>query len=91
MNTINAIIYHRPNGRKEEIIIKNIYKKDAKFINDNNIKVSMEKISENNYAIYFNYGKKDNENEPIEHIELSLNRSCELTIESAINKLRNLI
>lgn len=88
-DTIKATIYHKPNGRKEQIELTNIYSEDAKYINDNDIKVSLEQLDYNDFAIYFDYGLVDEDDEPIEHIELTLGKSCEETINKAINTIKN--
>ena len=87
---INVTVYHKPDGRKEPIEVKNIYKDDADFINDNDIKVSMEELNQD-IIVYFDYGKKDGDGEPIEHIVISGNRSCIKTMKEGIEKIRELM
>lgn len=87
---INAMIYHQPYGEKEIAEVTSIYPDDADFINQNNIDVSMEEL-EHDYVIYFDYGKRDEEGEPIEHVELSSGKSCEDTIKSGVEKLKKIL
>ena len=91
MKTIKAIVFIRPNGAKKEIEVKNIYEDDAKFINENNIKVTMEKGSFGEMIVYFDYGAKI-DGEPDELIQISFsNKSCKDTIQEGIKKVKTLI
>jgi len=88
--TIKATLFIKPNGKKEDIDLKNVYPDDADYINNNHILVSMEELSDNNFAIYFDYGKVDEEGEPDELIELSFGKSCQETIKTAVERIKEL-
>lgn len=85
---IEVTLFIKPHGKKEVTDIPNVYKDDADFITKNKIKVSMEEASQNNFAIYFDYGLKDEEDEPIEHIEMSAGKSCEDTIKQGVEAIK---
>jgi len=90
MKTINATFFIKPNGKKVPSECKNVYPDDADYININNILVSMEELEPDNIAIYFDYGKVDVDGEPDELIELSFGRSCEETIKSGVERIKEL-
>ena len=78
-------IYHRPNGRQEDIICNNINEDDAKWFQDHNVKVSMEESGSGGHILYADYGAVDEDGEPDEVIVVT-HRSC----EEAMAKLRRL-
>lgn len=73
-------IYHRPNGRAEEIICREIDDDDAQWFKTRNVKVSMESDGRDGYIIYADYGAVDEGGEPDEIVVLSLGRSCRKTL-----------
>lgn len=79
-------IYHRPNGRAEEIICREIDDDDAQWFKTRSVKVSMESDGRDGYILYADYGAVDEEGEPDEIVVLSLGRSCRKTLA----KLREL-
>ena len=82
---MKVTVYKRPNGRTQEIDIKNVLPDDEAYFARNNINISMEDVG-GMFAIYADIGKRSVDGEPIELIELSLGRSCEETL-SALRKL----
>lgn len=75
---LNVLMYQRPTGERKYVDIKNVYPEDAKWFNDNNIKVSMEPdATEGNYICYADYGDPENE-----AIEFSLGKNCEDTLHA---------
>ena len=78
-------IYHRPNGRQEDIICNNINEDDAKWFQDHNVKVSMEESGSGGQSLYADYGSVDEDGEPDEVIVVT-HRSC----EEAMAELRRL-
>ena len=88
METINATLYIRPDGRTKDIEIKNILPEDADYINKNNIKVSLEKDGIGNIIVYFDYGRVDEEGEPDELIFVSVNKSAEDIFSEAVKKIK---
>lgn len=80
-----ATLYKRPDGRTQEIDIKNVLPDDEAYFTRHNISISMEDVG-GMFAIYADIGQMDADGEPIELIELSQGRSCEDTL-SALRKL----
>lgn len=80
-----ATFYKQPDGRTQEIDIKNILPDDEAFFTSHEIDISLEDIG-GMFAIYADIGQTDEDGEPIELIELSRGRSCEETLSA----LRNL-
>ena len=78
-------LYKRPNGRTQEIDIRNVLPDDEAFFGHHNISISMEEVG-GMFAIYADIGQTDEDGEPIELIELSQDRTCEETL-SALRKL----
>ena len=78
-------IYHRPNGRQEDIICNNINEDDAKWFQDHSVKVSMEESGSGGHILYADYGAVDEDGEPDEVIVVT-HRSC----EEAMAELRRL-
>ncbi len=77
--------YKQPDGRTQEIDIKNVLPDDEAFFNHHKIRISMEDVG-GMFAIYADIGQTDEDGEPIELIELSQGRSCEETL-NALRKL----
>lgn len=65
--SIKATVYIRPNGNTKEIEITNISPEDAQWLNDNNVKVSLEDAPPM-LIIYADYGKTNHDGEPVEHL-----------------------
>jgi len=84
--TIQCINFKRPDGRKEEVTIRNIYPEDADYINKNNIKVSLEDLG-TDYCVWFDDGKII-EDEPDEIIVLSQGKNCQETIKEGVRLLK---
>ena len=78
-------LYKQPDGRTQEIDIKNVLPDDEAFFDHHNISISMEDVG-GMFAIYADIGQTDEDGKPIELIELSQGRSCEETL-SALRKL----
>lgn len=97
MASINVTLYRRPNGKKTTIPLTEITEEDAKYFNDNKIKVSLEPQDNgtDNIIIYADYGKRDEEGTPEEIIIFSRGREAiecmtELRqkVETALNSLK---
>ena len=65
--SIKATLYIRPNGRTKEIEITKINPEDAQWLDDNNVKVSLEGAPPMLF-IYADYGKTTLDGEPDEHL-----------------------
>lgn len=78
-------LYKQPDGRTQEIDIKNVLPDDEAYFTRNHIDISMEDVG-GMFAVYADIGQTDEDGEPIELIELSRGRSCEETL-SALRKL----
>lgn len=86
MASINCKMFHRPNGVSQEVELKSIRSEDANWLIGNGIKVSMEEIAPEQYAVYADYGGEE------EYIELSNGRNCWETMAAmriAVEKLKN--
>lgn len=77
-------LYKRPNGRTQEIDIKNVLPDDEAYFTRHKTSISMEDVG-GEFAIYADTGREDEDGEPIEVIEFSQGRSCEETL-SALRK-----
>lgn len=73
-------IYHRPNGRQEEIICREVEDDDAQWFKTRSVKVSMESDGRDGYIVYADYGAVDEDGEPVEIIVLSAGRDCRKTL-----------
>lgn len=69
-------IYHRPGGRRENIICNNINPEDAEWFLTNKVSVSMEEDGSGGHILYADYGAVDEEGIPDEVIVMS-RKSCE--------------
>lgn len=77
-------LYKQPDGRTQEIDIKNVLPDDEEYFTRNRIGISMEDVG-GMFVIYADIGWRDEDGEPIELIELSQGRSCKETL-SALRK-----
>lgn len=77
---IQATLFVRPNGRQEEITVKDINDDDANFFNTRSVKISMEDSPGFGPTVYADYGAVTEDGEPDEIIVFSCNRSCEATM-----------
>lgn len=73
-------VYHRPGGRQEQIICREIDDDDTNWFQTRSVKVSMESDGRDGYIVYADYGAVDEEGEPDEIIVLSQGRSCRKTL-----------
>lgn len=78
-------IYHRPNGRKENIICREISDDDADWFKTHRVHVSMEESGSGGHILYADYGVVDEDGEPDEVI-LITHGSC----REAMAKLREM-
>lgn len=72
-------LYKQPDGRKQEIDIKNVLPDDEAYFTRHKINISMEDIG-GQFAIYADTGAVDEDGEPDELITISQGRSCEETL-----------
>lgn len=86
METIQAIIYHRPNGRKEPFVIEDVYPDDAQWINGNKIEVGVEDIGFD-FAVYFKTTRMVC-GEPEEFTFIAAGRSCRDTIKESVEVIK---
>jgi hypothetical protein len=77
--------YRKPDGRAQRIDIKNVLPDDEAYFTQNRINISMEDVG-GMFAVYADIGRRDEDGEPFELIELSQGRTCEETL-SALRKL----
>jgi len=77
---IQATVFLRPNGRQEEITVKNINDDDANFFKTRSVKISMEDNPGLGTTVYADYGAVTEDGEPDEIIVFSRGRSCEDTM-----------
>ena len=83
---IEAKVYY--NGTCEVINVTNINKEDADYINEHNIKVSMEELN-GQYVVYFDDGTLLDDGEtPNEIIVLNRGRSCEECMAEGVELLK---
>ena len=78
-------LYKQPDGRTQEIDIKNVRPDDEAYFSRHDIDISMEDVG-GMFAVYADIGQTDEDGEPVELIELSQGRSCEETL-NALRKL----
>lgn len=96
--TITATLFKSPNGKREVIQISNINFDDAEYINQNNVKVSLETLSTGHVVMYFDDGHYINDDpseDPDEIMIFSdqIKKSCTQYIREGVEELkkRNLI
>lgn len=78
---MEVTIYSQPHGRTQVVDIPNVLPDDAAYFQRNNISISMEEVG-GTFAIYADYGKRTDDGEPDELIEISSGRSCEETLHA---------
>lgn len=78
--SLPVTIYHRPNGRQEEIICREVEDDDAQWFKTRSVKVSMESDGGDGYIIYADYGAVTEDGEPDEIVVTSKGRSCRKTL-----------
>lgn len=84
---IKATLYTRPNGRQEEIQVRNIRPDDEAWFIEHDVQLSMEDAPGQGHVVYGDYGRTDEDGEPVEMVVFSKGRSCEDTL----TELRQLI
>jgi hypothetical protein len=80
---MQVTVYRRPHGRYTVIDCQNVYPEDKAWFEAHNVKVSMEEDGmpgNPNYIFYADIGRKDEDGEPDEVIELSQGRACDETL-----------
>ena len=78
-------LYKQPDGRTQEIDIRNVLPDDEAYFSRYGIAISMEDVG-GMFAVYADIGQTDADGEPVELTELSKGRSCEETL-NALRKL----
>jgi len=73
--SLPVTIYHRPNGRRENIICREIEDADAEWFQTHKVHVSMEESGSGGHILYADYGAVDEDGEPDEVILVTRN-SC---------------
>lgn len=91
--TVTATVFIPPNGRREIIEIKKVYPDDATYIKQRGIKVSLEELMTGDTVIYFDDGKRiddDPEEDPDEIIVISRGgkKTCEECIKEGVEQLK---
>ena len=88
--SIKATLYIRPNADTKEIEITNISPEDAQWLNDNNVKVSLEDAPPM-LIIYADYGKTTIDGEPNEHLMVvPANSDCVAVMARLVSDLKEL-
>jgi len=90
MITIKATLHSRPNNQTKEITVTNIETPDADWLNEHDVRVSMEDIG-GNYAVYFDDGctqYDDPLGDPDELLILANGRRAELVFAEAVGALK---
>lgn len=87
MASTKCTFYIKPAGKTRIQEIHNVYEEDAKYINDNDIQLSMEELFENMYAVYFDDGTEVN-GQPDEILVMSKGRTCQETIKEGVQLLK---
>lgn len=91
MEVIEITEFIRPNGRQRKAIA-NINKEDKEFIENNEIKVSVETDRSGTIILYFDYGKEvDGEPDEYIHLVFDKNEQTEETFSKVIPELKKLI
>ena len=88
--SIKATLYIRPNGDTKEIEITNTNPEDAQWLNDNNVKVSLENAPPM-LIIYADYGKTTIDGEPDEHLlVVTTDSDCVAVMARLVTNLKEL-
>lgn len=87
---ITATYFRRPNGRREEIIVKNVRPEAAQYLADHDIKVSMEDDTiTGGFVVYLDDGTMlDDDETPDEIIIISGAKSCEDCLDEGVELLK---
>ena len=89
--TYPCTMFFKPDGRSELGNIANIYDEDVQWMTEHNAKLSMEELTTGQFACYLDVGLKDEDNEPLEAIEISFGRTCEETLKSLCEQAREML
>lgn len=97
--TVTATLFVPPYGDRREINIAKVYPDDAAYINERNIKISLEELMTGDTVIYFDdgtplHGEDDEDDQtPDEIIVISRGgkKSCEECFKEGVEKLKKRI
>ena len=81
-------IYKRPDGRTQELNITNVYEEDAKFFEDNQVRISMEELN-NEFIIYGTHC--DDVDGEYEQIVFSGGRTCQESLHELVGLMKDLV
>lgn len=81
-------LYKRSDGRTQELDITNVYEEDAKFFEDNQVRVSMEVLN-NEFIIYGTH--YDDEGGEYEQIVFSGDRTCQESLHELAGLMKDLV
>ena len=79
-----ATLYSLPDGRQSLIQIKNVGSEDMLWFKENRIRLSMEQLSDGNFAVYGRWPEQEEEDE---ELVLSLAKSCQETMKQLREQL----
>lgn len=68
--------YQRPNGKSSILNMTEINSEDEEWFVERNIKISIEELTENNFAVYADSGNLTEDDEPEEIVVMSFGRDC---------------
>lgn len=91
--TVSAIAFMRPNGAQVHIEIDKVNPEDAKYLNDNRVKVSIEELTTGDTVAYFDDGHfiDDDPNEDPEEIIIiskDSKRTCQECMHDGVEALK---
>lgn len=87
---MKVTLYKPPHGRTEEVDVTSVHAEDAAWFEAHKAKLSMEDIG-GMFAVYADVGLRDEEDEPVEAIELSRHRSAEDTFKALRTQCEELL
>lgn len=88
--TLYATIFTRPHARQERIVVKDVDPEDAEFFVQNNVFISMESDQMDNRIVYADYGRRTEDGEPDELIELARLRSCREVLKALRQRIEEI-
>lgn len=91
--SLTATVFIPPNGKRQTIEITKVYPDDATYINQHDIKVSLEELRTGDTVVYFDDGKHiddDPDEDPDEIIIISRGgkKTCEECIKEGVALLK---
>lgn len=80
-DTISVPFIYHCRGKQQHLNCHNVYEADAKYINKNNLVLSMEELQTGDIAVYLRAEEQDEDEETM---TVSYGRSCQDTLQELV-------